>query len=47
MGVFIFFAPPAGFEPATFGLEVHCSIRTELRRPVLFSLFNVKSILPI
>ena len=26
--------PPAGFEPATFGLEVRCSLRTELRRRV-------------
>ena len=23
--------PPAGFEPATSGLEGHCSIRAELR----------------
>ena len=26
--------PPAGFEPATFGLEVRCSLRTELRRRI-------------
>ena len=27
-------APPTGFEPATYGIEVRCSIRAELRRPV-------------
>ena len=33
-------APPAGFEPAANGIEVRCSVRTELRGLIYFLCFK-------